>query len=671
MAFADPLCAQVMVDTPAAGVDRVFDYSVPACLADELDLGRWVRVPFGSREATGVVVGVGGPPACEASRLREIAAVAPDLPPLTPEMILVARWMAEYYLCHFSQAVRCFLPPLPPRRRTVPIEPEISPFVDGRPPARLTAGQEAALHRFAEAQRMGKPLLLYGVADSGKTEVYLRAVEQVLQAGRQALFLVPEIALTPQSLGRVWGRFGRAAALWHHRMSAAERRRTWEAVRSGELKVVVGARSAVFAPFVDLGVIVIDEEHEPAFKQDETPRYHAREVALRRAAYHGAAVILGSATPSLESYLRAEQGSFELVSLPERVDGRRPPRVRVVDMRQELLTARSSVLSRALLDGVRARLARGEQAILFLNRRGMASFLLCRECGRTVVCPDCSVSLTVHRAGLICHYCGHWAERPERCPTCGGVHLHPFGVGTERVESAVAQAFPAARILRLDADSARRKGAPERILGAFRRHEADILIGTQMIAKGIDIPDVTLVGVICADVALHLPDFRAAERTFQLLAQVAGRAGRGRRPGEVIIQTYAPDHPAIRLVCAGDQAAFYRTEAAFRKRLGYPPYNGLIRLIWSGEEERAVADAATRAAQRLAQGDDPFSQADLVGPCPAPRGRIATRFRWHALVRGPLDQVRSVVRRYAEDERPRLERAGVALAIDVEPLSVL
>lgn len=677
------LCAQVMVDTPAGGADRVFDYAVPPGIAGELGLGQWVRVPFGRRETQGLVVGLGEPPGCPVERLREIAGVVSDDPPLTPEMVLVARWMAEYYVCTFSQAIRCFLPRLP-RPKGARRAPALVPGQEGalpapggaaapasEPPYRLTAAQEQALAAFESARQGGRPLLLHGVPDSGKTEVYLQAIARVLAEGRQALFLVPEIALAPQSLERVVGRFGAAIVVWHHQMNATERWRAWESVRAGVARAVVGVRSAVFAPFAALGLVILDEEHEPAYKQDETPRYHAREVALRRAAFHGAAVILGSATPSLESYARAERQVFALAELPERVDSRQPPIIRAIDMRRELLSGNRSVLSRPLLAALRERLIREEQAILFLNRRGLAGFLLCRECGQTLRCPDCAVSFTYHQTGLLCHYCGRAAERPQACPTCGGEHLFPFGAGTQKVETHVAQAFPQARVLRLDTDTTGRKGAAERILGAFRRKEADVLVGTQMVAKGLDIPGVTLVGVVSADVALHLPDFRAAERTFQLLLQVAGRAGRGARRGEVIVQTYAPEHPAIQLACALDYAGFYRAESLFRERVGYPPAQALIRIVWSGPESAAVEKAAEQAVAPLTESGDAFWAPGLIGPSPAPLARLATKFRWHALLRGPLADIRRVAQRYVDEARSRLERAGVAVAVDVEPLSLL
>jgi primosomal protein N' (replication factor Y) len=554
--------------------------------------------------------------------------------------------------------------------RRVPAE---DGWVEKAAPVRLTPEQEAALVaiRAEGAAAKPRPVLLQGVTGSGKTEVYLRAVAEALSRGRGAIVLVPEISLTPQMAARFRTRFGERVAVLHSRLGAGERYDEWQRLARGEARVALGARSAVFAPLQGLGLLVVDEEHEGTYKQEESPRYHAREVALARAAAEGAVAVLGSATPAVESYFRAvATGEFRLVSLGGRPLGRPLPEVRVVDMRAELAAGNREIFSRRLQEAVRDRLAAGEQALLFLNRRGFSRVVLCRACGLVARCPFCHVALTYHAAAncLLCHYCQHRAAPPAACPSCGSGYIRHFGVGTEKVEEEVRRFFPKARPVRMDVDTTRRKGAHGRILGGFARGEWNVLVGTQMIGKGLDLPGVTLVGVIAADTALGLPDFRAAERTFTMLTQVAGRSGRGSRTGEVVVQTYNPDHYSVTAAARHDYPLFYEREIAFRRLAGYPPFGELILLTVAGAGEEQAREGAGRLAREVRQAVG--EGAAVLGPSPAPLPRLRGRYRFQVLVKGELEPgSRTAVRAAAEEIQRRDEKLRVNW--DVNPQSML
>ncbi|HET9112080.1 MAG TPA: primosomal protein N' [Ktedonobacterales bacterium] len=512
--------------------------------------------------------------------------------------------------------------------------------------------------------------LLHGVTGSGKTEVYLQALAAVIARGRRGLALVPEIALTPQAMARYAGRFPGRVALLHSDLTPAERLSEWRRIRAGEVDIVLGSRSALFAPITDLGLIILDEEHEAAYKQERTPSYHARDVATRLAAQTGATLVLGSATPSMESFERARSGVWRLVEMHERVGPaaeatpRFPqvaqgedassapatsagagvvapglPPVTIVDLRAELRDGNTSILSETLRTALTETLARGEQAILFLNRRGFATSVICRECGYVARCPHCDVALTFHAGekALICHYCGKREAAPRQCPICWSASIRYFGLGAERVETTLKRMFPAARTLRWDRDTARTRQAHEDLLRAFSERRADLLVGTQMIAKGLDLPAVTLVGVVSADVALTLPDFRASERAFQLLTQVAGRAGRGAAPGRVIVQTFNPEHFCIRAAAQHDYETFSEVELSVRRQYGYPPFRRLVKLVYEHHdrysaqvEAMALADALERVIQARR-----LPATDLVGPAPAFMERLRGRYRWQIILRGP------------------------------------
>jgi primosomal protein N' (replication factor Y) len=532
--------------------------------------------------------------------------------------------------------------------------------------------------------------LLHGVTGSGKTEIYLRAVARALRLRRQALVLVPEIALTAQLVRRFAARFPGQLAVLHSHLSAGERYDEWRRLRRGDARLAIGSRSAVFAPLPDLGLIIVDEEHEPSYKHDGSPRYHARDVALQLGALTGSIVMLGSATPSIESYYAAQQGTMTLLSLPERIgsvpgaDGlprTQPlpmPPVRLVDMRHELYHDNRSIFSQALQTALAQVLERGEQAILFLNRRGAASFVMCRDCGHVATCPRCTGSLVVHydeqantdaahsqntpQPILICHACNYRALQPAFCPNCLSPRIKAFGIGTQRVVEEVHSLFPQARPLRWDRDSMTGKGAQDRMLDQFLRNEANVLVGTQMIAKGLDLPRVVLVGVVAADTGLYLPDFRSGERTFQLLTQVAGRAGRRSAGAQVIIQTYAPEHYALRAAQEHDYRAFYLQEIAFRRQTQYPPFSRLVRFIYSSSSsaacQRAAGDLAEHVrtiAERLC-----LENWGLIGPAPAFFQRMRGRWRWHVLLR-------------VGDPLPVLAALGSlpGWTVDIDPLHVL
>lgn len=528
--------------------------------------------------------------------------------------------------------------------------------------------------------------LLHGVTGSGKTEIYLQTIQRCLEQDRQSIVLVPEISLTPQMVERFKGRFGDLVAVMHSRLSAGERYDEWRKIHEGRASVVVGARSAVFAPFDRLGLIIMDEEHETSYKQEETPKYHARDVAVRRASETGAVVILGSATPSLESYHAARSHSQEgfepeLLEMPTRALGNRLPEVQIVDMREELKDGNRSMFSRPLHEAISARLERGEQMVLLLNRRGHSTFVMCRSCGYVAGCPECDISLTYHQKSnnLRCHYCGYAEKSPEVCPECGSEHIRFFGTGTQRVEEELAKLFPGIRVIRMDVDTTTEKGSHEKLLKQFRDKKADVLLGTQMVAKGLDFPDVTLVGVITADSALNLPDFRAAEKTFQLLTQVAGRAGRHQLPGEVVIQSYTPEHYSIIHASGHDYLTFVKDELKHRKALHYPPYCRLILVTLSHEQlpllvrvaENYAADLKGRADRKGWFGSlDRFSAdaLDILGPVASPIPRLKNRYRFQCMIkwRGTMDAV-SLVRQVAEELQDSVRDTNLQISIDVDP----
>jgi len=675
----------VRVAVPIPNQDT-YVYSLPD--GEPPEPGLRVLVPFGRRRLWGTVLEEAG----EAPRgvtVRPIAGIPEPRLKLPPEILKLGRWVSEYYAAGLGEALAAAAPAVNALRRRAPraAEDETDGVHGGPPPSRnaLNEDQAGALAELEAslAERAFRAFLLYGVTGSGKTAVYLHAALAAIRAGGQALVLVPEIALAPQA-AEAFRSSGAKTALYHSELRPRERVDVWRSAAAGTLDVVVGTRSAVFAPLPSLRLLVVDEEQDGAYKQDETPRYHARDVALVRAQRLGATAVLASATPSLESYARAQRGDCTLLRLPKRIDGRPLARVRLADLRRRARTAEgapSKHLTPVLLEAMARTLERKEQGILFLNRRGHSTYLQCRGCGQVARCASCDVALTVHAedGSLRCHYCNAVRKLAPACPECGAADLWFGGVGIQKVEREVVRLFPNARVARLDLDSVRRRGSAASILRSFRERKIDFLLGTQMVTKGFDFPGVTLVGVIVADLQLYLPDFRAAERTFQLLTQVAGRAGRGDQPGEVIMQSFDPEHPALRAAAAQDFESFYARESRERRELAYPPSGHLVEIEISGRSAERVMKGGLEVKQAFAKAAGARARSaightggiEILGPAPKPLARLVGRERWHVLVRASS---RPLLRGLLEETLPKLRSKrlpGLRVAVDVDPHQLL
>ncbi len=666
-----PAFAQVAFALP---LHQTFTYRIPDDVAGRVRPGAQILAPFRGRPRRGFVVELAD--ASPRDKTESIASLL-DADAVTPHLLALARWIADYYLAPLGEVLAATLPgglegfAASRARKRATDDPVVRLALPER--VTLTAGQKTALAAVEEAlaTRRFAPLLLHGVTASGKTEIYLRAADRARSAGHQTLVLVPEVAISDQVVQSFRHRFGGRVGVLHSYLGVGERRRNWELARRGALDVVVGARSAVFAPLTRLGLIVVDEEHEPAYKQSERLRYHGRDTAVRRAQMLGIPVVLGSATPSLETLANVSRGKYRAVRLPDRVDRRRLPSVRLVDLREE--PAGGSLVSRPLLIALEARLERREQALLFLNRRGHSHHTQCRACGWVPECPHCDITLTLHTNPRVwrCHYCDHAEPFRADCPTCGAELLRFGGAGTQRVERELQRTLAGARVLRLDTDVARGGGSRGDTLRAFARGEADVLLGTQMIAKGLDFPRVTLVGVLDADVSLHLPDFRAAERTWQLIVQVSGRSGRGKTQGEVVVQTCTPDHPAVAAAVTLDEHAFLEHELEQRRDAGYPPFRRLVVIRFSSPKEAEVEAAAQLIADRLREAGDETG-VELLGPAPAALAKVRAQYRWHLLLKSTRSEPLHAAAHLALEahEAGRYARS-VRLGIDVDPVDVL
>ncbi len=545
-------------------------------------------------------------------------------------------------------------------------------------PLTLNEAQAAAFTELQSENGSNKTFLLHGVTGSGKTEVYMQTMAQILESGKSVIVLVPEISLTPQTASRFIGRFGERVAVLHSRLSNGERFDQWHRIQKGDADIVIGPRSAVFAPVKKLGLLIIDEEHSDSYKSDTAPRYHAREVAQKRTELANCPLILGSATPSLESFFQAQKGNYKLLSLPSRVLDRKMPEVHIVDMRDELKNGNRTIFSELLRSAIDDRLQKRQQIILFLNRRGHSKYVFCRTCGYTERCENCSISLTFHfeTKKLVCHHCGHKRDTHPSCPDCGSPAIDYFGrrgFGTETVEREVQKAFPTANIKRFDADSTAKKDAHQHILEDFQNQKIDILIGTQMVAKGLDFPNVTLVGVIVADTALNLPDFRASEHTFSLLTQVAGRSGRAEVAGEVIIQTYMPDHYCISAAQTHDYIGFYKKEVDARSGLQYPPFSHVATLLLRGKNENEVIDAANAMGGHLQIWQtDAFPEVKILGPAPAPLSKIDGKFRWRFLLRSKnVEKISQLLQRLNDELPHAIKSNAIECVIDIDPTNTL
>jgi primosomal protein N' (replication factor Y) len=540
-------------------------------------------------------------------------------------------------------------------------------------PLPLTAAQQAAIEPILNSieTNQHEVFLLYGVTGSGKTEIYLQAIQDVIEKGKEAIVLVPEISLTPQMVNRFKGRFGDLVAVLHSGLSAGEKYDEWRKIQRKEVKVAVGARSAIFAPFENIGIIIIDEEHETSYKQEDMPRYHAKDVAIQRAKTYNCPVILGSATPSLESFARAQKKVYHLLTLPTRMNNQALPTVEIVDMREELRAGNRSMFSRKLFELLKDRLEKKQQSVLFLNKRGHSTFVMCRDCGYVVNCPNCDISLTYHRASnsMKCHYCGYENAVPKVCPECSSEYIRYFGTGTQKVEDELGKILPEARVIRMDVDTTGRKGSHERLLKDFQDGKADILLGTQMIAKGLDFPNITLVGVLSADTMLHLPDFRSSEKTFQLLTQVSGRAGRHQLPGEVIIQTYSPEHYSIELAGTQDYNLFYQQEMIVRKTHHYPPFYYLTMITVTHEQLMSVVTATEKIVNYVRS--QLSNQAVVLGPAASPIPRINNRYRYQCLIKYKREPNLTKTLKTILDQHQNNAKNGLLVSIDVNPFILM
>jgi primosomal protein N' (replication factor Y) len=813
------MIAKVIVDIPVRETDRPFDYLIPETYLQLLQPGMRVTVPFGSRTLLGFVVGINSSLDVSYDKLRPIHTILDTAPVITKDLLELALWMSQKYVCptimalfavipsalktktddfytisqhdermehlwtagaqevadyvikrgrvseaqliaafterinDVAMAVECGLitstrevkdrlgikmlmavSSIIPKddmlrmadefRARAPKQAEvlvaIAKYEDGwllsdllkstntnasvvkslevkgliRIDTREVTRDPYAHHHFPltssrelSSQQMSAfssiregilsarfcTYLLHGVTGSGKTEVYLQSIQVCLNENREAILLVPEISLTPQTVDAFKRRFGNEVAVMHSRLSQGEKYDEWRKMVKRKVRIAIGARSAIFAPFTNIGLVIIDEEHESSYKQDESPKYHARDVAIARAMKHGAVVVLGSATPSLESYYAAKHGNYAMLEMPHRVNGRPLPHVSVIDLRLELKDGNRSMFSRALQTAIASRIEREEQAVLFLNRRGYATFILCRTCGYTAQCPHCDITLTYHQsnAHARCHYCGYAERAVKTCPQCDSDQIRHFGAGTQRVEEQLVKLFPGIRTIRMDVDTTTVKGSHEKMLTAFRNHKADILIGTQMVAKGLDFPLVTLVGVLSADTMLRIPDFRAAERTFQLLTQVAGRSGRHELHGEVIVQTYTPEHYSIEYAKMHDFQGFVERELHIRKEMGYPPYCKLVLITFAYEELTRliqVSDSFVSKLKNLLISMNRDEHLEILGPVSSPLPKLKDRYRFQCMIKYVgepwfIDVVSEVTSLFREEIR----KTNLSIHVDIEP----
>lgn len=660
--------ASIIIDISHENVDRVFQYRIPPQLLGEIQVGMQVCVPFGSgnRTRTGYVVDISEKAEYDVTKMKSIAGIVAGSVTADSRIISLAWWMKERYGSTMNQALKTVLPvkrKVKARNRQV-----VRSMVDVQikeAEILLNEEQRQIAEDFCSRYDRGDraPSLIYGITGSGKTEVYMEMISHVLKQGRQVIVLIPEISLTYQTVMRFYRRFGSCISVMHSRLSAGERWDQYERARQGETQVMIGARSALFTDFPDLGLIIMDEEHEGAYKSESTPRYHAREVAEKLAGMRDAAFVMGSATPSLEAYTRAREGIYRLYTLKNRAgEGSVLAAAEVVDLRKEMEAGNKSIFSRRLQELIRDRLEKKEQVMLFMNRRGYSSFVSCRSCGEAVKCPHCDVTLTLHnKTRLVCHYCGYTVPLPKKCPSCGSPYLAGFGTGTQKIEELTKAMFPQARVLRMDLDTTSKKGGHQEILSAFAKGEADILIGTQMIVKGHDFPGVTLVGILAADASLYAPDYRSGERTFQLLVQAAGRAGRGKKPGTAVIQTYTPDHYVVKASAVQDYLEFYRQEMGYRKLMKYPPAAHMLSIQIGGKEEELTAHMTEAVAEAV--GRRFGQQAELIGPVFAPVYKVNDIYRKILYIKNENYDILIQIRKMAEACLDGME--GISLQSDL------
>ncbi len=663
-----PFYAKVLLDLPVEGP---FDYAVPEDIRTKVEIGKRVWVSFGTRKLIGYIIDITDTTSFK--NIKPILEVVDEEPILSREMLKLTKMISEKYLCSWGNAISAAVPSGLKKGRTF-IRPRkeddfshISPTRNFKP----THQQKNALDKINSSinNKSNDVFLLHGITGSGKTEVYLQVIVNVIKQNRGCIVLVPEISLTPQAVERFKSRFRDEVALFHSRLTQGQKYGEWKKIKEGRCRIVVGARSAIFSPVKDLGLIIVDEEHDTSYKQQDIPRYNAVDAAVMRAALNSACVILGSATPSLESYLNAKEGHYKLIELTERIEKRPLPKVKILDMRHELIERKRKriIFSRLLMEHMEKTLENGEQVMLFLNRRGFSTYANCKKCGYVVKCPKCNVALNYHsdKKVFLCHYCDFQKEHTNICPSCKESYLDYSGFGTQRVESELHRYFPSIKVSRMDTDSTKKRGSHDDILKDFAERKTKVLVGTQMITKGHDFPMVTLVGVVLADTALNLPDFRAGERTFQLLTQVAGRAGRGSYSGEVVIQTYVPSHYTIQCAINHDYKDFYKKETALRKELNLPPFSSMVCItLRSFKEERALK-CAELLAMHLSRKGLP-GLIEQTGPCKAVLYKLRRQYRWNIILKAKN------IERFSRELKASLKKFkklhGVTLAVDVDPI---
>lgn len=663
--------ADIIIDISHEAIDRTFQYMIPAGLEDSIEIGSQVQVPFGAgkKDRKGYVINITETPGFDLDKMKEISGIADKSLKIEGKLIKLAAWIRKNYGSTMIDALKTVMPVKEKVRKTSPrIIPQELKLA--KPPVTvLNRNQENLVREFTEdrEKKSYNTYLLHGVTGSGKTEVYIACIKQVIKEGKQAIVLIPEIGLTYQNVARFRQHFGDRVAVINSKQSKGEKYEEFMRVKKQAADVIIGPRSALFSPCGNLGLIIIDEEHDGAYKSDQTPKYHAREVAIERGKLENASVILGSATPTIESYRKARLGEYKLWELPDRPYGMELSEVSVVDMREELKKGNRSIVSRRLYELMSQTLSRGEQVMLFINRRGFNTFVSCRECGEVIKCPKCDVSLSLHNNGLLmCHYCGHVEKEAKVCPACKSRLIGGFGTGTQKVEEEIKKLFPQAKTLRMDRDTTSRKGSTGEILNDFLNGEGDILIGTQMIVKGHDFENVTLVGVILADLSLFDSDYRSGEKTFDLLTQAAGRAGRGEKRGHVLIQTYQPGHYAIKAAANQDYEGFFETEMTYRRLLKYPPVYNMMVVLLTGLVYDEVVQASEQLSGIIKESFSKDRNIRIIGPGDASISRIKDLYRRVIYIKGRdadiLYSVRELVDSY--------ERDGIKIVVDVNPVNM-
>ncbi|MBU3198606.1 primosomal protein N' [Clostridium estertheticum] len=729
--------AGVVVNNDSVQVDKIFTYKIPTSLLGVLQLGFRVKVPFGRGNRTLDAFVLELYEQCEnVSYIKEITNICDEMPLLKITDIELVKIMKKKYLCTYLECIKVIIPRGITKgiKKKTSLLLTIGKQIEGKflnEPYKniydlielnkmkynknefsknfklslssintmikhgFLISQEVTINRYNqkhyakyeekilnEKQRQSvdfimnskkNKFLIHGVTGSGKTEIYMKLVSYMLKENKQSIILIPEISLTPQMVERFKGRFGPEIAVFHSRLSDGERFDEWMRVKLGNAQIAIGARSAIFLPFENLGLIVIDEEHEASYKSDSDPKFDAREIAYMKCELEDCKLILGSATPSVESYYKSTINELSLITINERADGAAMPKVEIVDMREELMNNNRSIFSKSLHDGITQCLSKNEQVILFLNRRGFSTFVSCRKCGYVFKCKKCDISLTYHNAGeyLTCHYCGEKEKISKVCPSCGSSYVKYFGVGTEKIEQEINRIFPSARTLRMDFDTTRKKNSYEYIYNTFKNKGADILIGTQMVAKGLDFKDVTLVGVIAADLSLNLPDYRAFERTFQLLTQVSGRSGRGSKEGKVVIQTYSAEELTIQYAASNDYDSFYKNEIMMREAMNYPPFASILVITMSSEDENMLIKNIQNVGENLKYKIKDNSEITLLGPCTCGVSKIKNFYRWQIIIKGDINETIALEIKNSVYELVKNVYSSIRVSIDINPSNMI